>query len=234
MLFQYTDVALIIPYRNRFQHITRFVEHIQTHVPSFTIVVVEQSQDKKFNRGKLLNIGFALHKNRANVFCFHDVDMYTVAESFRYYLPARSGPVHLARRLSHKNWGTHYSRYFGGVSLFTKSQFIKANGYSNEYWGWGGEDDDLLIRVERSGQRVTHRPAKLVVCEQYHNRDYNKANGHRLTLLRRNGYNWKTEGLNSLNYFKTTFDTSLHDLIKTADRKHRWIGVDLNINIAMI
>ena len=25
--------------------------------------------------------------------------------------------------------------------------FKKVNGYSNEYWGWGFEDDDLLMRL---------------------------------------------------------------------------------------
>ena len=39
-----------------------------------------------------------------------------------------------------------YAGYFGGVSGLNKSQFLRINGFPNEYWGWGGEDDDIFNR----------------------------------------------------------------------------------------
>lgn len=39
-----------------------------------------------------------------------------------------------------------YSKYFGGVTALSREQFFKVNGFSNNYWGWGGEDDDLRLR----------------------------------------------------------------------------------------
>jgi xylosylprotein beta4-galactosyltransferase, putative len=34
----------------------------------------------------------------------------------------------------------------GGVFSISTNHFILANGYSNFYWGWGGEDDDMAER----------------------------------------------------------------------------------------
>ena len=44
-----------------------------------------------------------------------------------------------------------YDQYFGGVTLFPIEVFEMINGYSNEYWGWGFEDDDLFKRCIDKG-----------------------------------------------------------------------------------
>jgi len=38
--------------------------------------------------------------------------------------------------------------YFGGITSFSSHQFTALNGYPNNFWGWGGEDDELRKRME--------------------------------------------------------------------------------------
>lgn len=47
-----------------------------------------------------------------------------------------------------------YKMYFGGVSALTPLHYLKMNGFPNNYWGWGGEDDDIGVRWEML--RKTH------------------------------------------------------------------------------
>ena len=44
--------------------------------------------------------------------------------------------------------------HFGGAVLFDKNQFQTINGYSNDYWGLGYEDRDLLVRMITKGYRL--------------------------------------------------------------------------------
>ena len=39
-----------------------------------------------------------------------------------------------------------YEELIGGVLNIRSDHFLTVNGYSNLYWGWGAEDDDLYYR----------------------------------------------------------------------------------------
>ena len=42
----------------------------------------------------------------------------------------------------------------GGVSLFTEKGLKMVNGWSNDFWGWGGEDDNMFHRLESKNIQI--------------------------------------------------------------------------------
>jgi len=141
-------LGVIVPYRNRYKHLQKFLPHMQDYLNKtgieYTIIVVEQDNASAFNRGTLCNIGFLeAKKQKCNYVVFHDVDMLPIEVDYSY----SENPVHLA---------THnipFPSYFGGITLFPVETFEKINGFSNLYWGWGFEDDDLRYRCVKNNVR---------------------------------------------------------------------------------
>ena len=138
-------LAIIVPYRDREDHLKKFIPSIEScdflEGIDYEILIVEQEEGKPFNRGKLLNVG-AIQSHTASYYCFHDVDMLPLISDYSYV----SNPTHLAGEAEQFGFKLPYQGYFCGVTLFDKHSFIKVNGYSNDYWGWGAEDDDVMFR----------------------------------------------------------------------------------------
>jgi hypothetical protein len=40
------------------------------------------------------------------------------------------------------------ANHFGGMTALSTNDFQSVNGFSNSFWGWGGEDDQLYQRVK--------------------------------------------------------------------------------------
>ena len=113
----------------------------------YEIIVVEQFNNKPFNRGKLLNVGAKYASdNGFDYLCFHDVDMLPIKVDYSY----PEHPISLISELENKDGNIFFS-YFGGITLFKVDDFFDINGYSNNYWGWGFEDTDLFYRVTHGG-----------------------------------------------------------------------------------
>lgn len=146
------NLSIIIPYRNRAQHLAQFLKHYRPKLPDAEFLVIEQSINKQFNRGLIKNIG-AL-QSQADYFIFHDVDM-LVQGPADYSYPEH--PTHLATQASQFGWKMPHDKYFGGVVAFNRADFEKINGYSNQFWGWGGEDDSLYYSVIANDLQVDRR-----------------------------------------------------------------------------
>uniref|UniRef100_A0A914PS34 Beta-1,4-N-acetylgalactosaminyltransferase bre-4 n=1 Tax=Panagrolaimus davidi TaxID=227884 RepID=A0A914PS34_9BILA len=108
-----------------------------------------------------MNIGFleALKNGPWNCFIFHDVDLLPENPSNIYTCKKR--PTHFSSAINKFNYSVPYEEYFGGVSAMLRSQFEKLNGFSNEFWGWGGEDDEIFLRIKAHKQKYYRLPTEI-------------------------------------------------------------------------
>ena len=215
-------LAIIIPYRNRSEHLRIFLRHMhpimQRQMHDYRIIVVEQAGNYSFNRAQLINIGFleALNISDFECFVFHDVDHILENDKNDYGCP--ENPRLLGVSVDRFNRRFPYLRYFGGVGSFSKEQFEKINGYSNLFWGWGGEDDDAYNRIRGAGYSLSRPRAdvgRYMMLKEHHFRD--KPGGNRHMLLKTSTKRMYTDGLNSVKYEvlkKTEFPLYTHILAK--------------------
>ncbi len=148
-------LAVCVPYRNREEHLRIFVPYLSNFLEAkgiqHKIFICNQVDNKKFNRGKTKNIAFNEAKKEGfDYFAFHDIDLLPEENSCDYSYP-EACPVHLSSQIDEFNYKLPYPENFGGVVLFSREQFEKVNGYYNDYWEWGAEDDDLFWRCKQKG-----------------------------------------------------------------------------------
>jgi hypothetical protein len=71
-------LSIVVPYRDRKSHLDNFIPYMEKFLSDdeidYNIFIIEQFDDKPFNRAKLLNIGFK-ESEGFDYFAFHDVDM---------------------------------------------------------------------------------------------------------------------------------------------------------------
>jgi hypothetical protein len=146
-------LAIIVCYRDRLEHLKIFLPYMLKYFArdkldkyiSYSIHIVEQAGNQRFNAGKLRNCGFALTRDQADYFCFHDVDYLPIWADYSYCRrPARL----IWHGLSLKE---NYDTFLGAVMLFNKEDYLKVNGFSNGYWGWGFEDTEMTVRCNITG-----------------------------------------------------------------------------------
>ena len=140
-------LAIIVPYRDRRKQLDIFIPHMDSFLKDkgidYQIIVAEQRDDRPFNRGKLCNIVFNTVKDDFDYFCFHDVNLLPLTDDSDYSYPKK--PTHLASIVDDEF--IPYEEFIGGVFLINKEHFEQINGFCDEYWGWGYEDNDLLERM---------------------------------------------------------------------------------------
>ncbi|KAF2357246.1 Prefoldin alpha-like [Trinorchestia longiramus] len=149
-------VSVIVCVRDRAEQLRRFLLHMHTFLSRqmlrYRIVVVKQNNTLPFNRAKLFNIGFkeAVKASKAGpeglCVVFHDVDLLPLND-FNTYACTKS-PRHMSVAVDSLRFELPYRTLCGGALALTAQQFRSVDGFSNEYNGWGGEDDDFCDRLK--------------------------------------------------------------------------------------
>jgi hypothetical protein len=187
-------LAIVIPYRDRKAHLDRFLSHYSPLLPEADIYVIEQAEGKPFNRAKLFNVFFCEQGQNYDYYAFHDVDMYfdTLRTTIKVYDYPKV-PNHLATCCEQFGYKMPYKGYFGGITLFNRKDFERSGGFSNNFWGWGGEDDEMRKNCIRKGLRPASRQAYYYCADHYRPVDpvQHKANVQRLRQPRQKNDGYK-------------------------------------------
>ena len=189
------NMELIVAYRDsgnfyRSKQLSVFIDQMKSifdPITNLTITIVEQESKRddydklpkltkvkdsdmaKFNLGRLKNIGYKLTKNKKQYFVLSDIDLIPSEQLIDSYLsiPDDNQFIHLAAK------GTRYynpkskkKNFLGGCISFTKKSFDECNGYPNNFWGWGGEDDALLYRSKQNDIDITEPDYDILDLEE--------------------------------------------------------------------
>ena len=155
--------ALIIPFRNREEHLSILLDYLETkYQHGLDIIVMEQFDNCPFNRGHMFNVVLDIEP-KYDYYIFHDVDLVPESEDINY-LQEFPIPTHLScyceqfnyKLLDNKPWQD--SQMFGGVIAMSRAHFELIDGYCDRYVGWGYEDNDLLRRVFKKIKNIDRKP----------------------------------------------------------------------------
>ncbi|XP_013415020.1 beta-1,4-galactosyltransferase 1-like [Lingula anatina] len=220
------SVTLVVPFRDRWGHLAVFLNFmhpfLQRQLLHYRILVVEQIGIGVYNKAMLMNAAFLEIRQQFPTDCviFHDVDLIPELNN-NSYACARE-PRHLAPAVDVLDYNLPYGPLVGGVLMFTPQDFQAVNGYSNAYWGWGAEDDDMGYRIKKAGLRIT-RPSLNTGRYTMLVHTQRRKNERRVEILHKGMERQPWDGLSNVNYsvldirLKPLFTHMLIDIGKTPD-----------------
>ena len=75
-----------------------------------------------------------------------------------------------------------YKEIFGGVVSMKTTLFRNLNGFSNQFWGWGGEDDDMYLRIKKLKMTVERLSSKIAKYTMIRHNDEVKSSSRNILL----------------------------------------------------
>ncbi len=143
-------VNVIIPVRDRDKDLAKTIPKLREKLTSqgidYRLWVFEQaSGTDPFNKGKLINAAFLESMKAAFS------DQYLINDADIFVDTLEQLPYRFSENVVHYYGFRHC---LGGFFSINQHAFAKANGFSNDYWGWGWEDADFQSRVISSQTEI--------------------------------------------------------------------------------
>lgn len=165
------DLLIVVPYRNREEHLKLFLENAPKYFNSidlsYDILICELDQIGDWNAGLSVNslIDFIGKDNNSYEWLYiHHVDIWPVEGEWIF---PEKNEVYF-------NLGDY------GSCLMKMDAFFKVDGYCNSFWGWGGEDNELYEKLKQDGFNVINfdekKHIKYNTDLQGHSRKFNGKN----------------------------------------------------------
>ncbi len=218
------NILIILPYgdlnpeEKRSWQLETILENFKNHMKNypkcnFFIMISEQIQPiKYFNRGMLINIGF--HYFQKNIgtpthIILHDIDMLPDDKLFEQYLQTHQS-LSLLPNTSKVYKETYGFKLTTGSAIYmtTPQVFLLVNGFPNNFWGWGGEDNALNARYKKNHIKLQYNTIGDFVSTDIQRKsnkdkmDYVKKKKIRNNcvweLSAQSKRSWKTNGVNQL------------------------------------
>ena len=202
---------ILVSYRARGLHqfrreqlrntIINYKTYFELNKIKYKIVITEQNNDNKFNRGFLLNVAFL---ESEKIFRFSKKYMHMNCD-YTFNL-SRSFPDELVN--FEKGFMVFYSINNNGLPIlgsgcaFDVSSYEIINGFPNDIWGWGGDDWAIYHRIQQNNICLI-KPEQLynsgfIIDENNDDITDTSLNSHNICFAQRNDF--KYNGLNSINY----------------------------------
>lgn len=143
-------LCVLVPFRDCDYELTVFAPYISDFLKDqnvdHRIIVLNQIDQLRFNRASLINVGwFEADRIGCDYMVMHDVDLLPLNRQLNYSYPERGVVRHISSPQYHPQYD--YAKFVGGILILTMEDFKQLNGMSNNYWGWGLEDDEFYLRL---------------------------------------------------------------------------------------
>jgi len=189
----------------------------------FLFIVSEQAQTGLFNKGLMMNLGaLAAFEAGCEHLFFHDVDQFPENPLNDYFY--RGSPTHLC------TWSSQFGSrdekmrgHVGGALLMSRDDYVAVNGFSNFYWRWGFEDNDMYERIHAVFSSLNRLPQTVGSYQAaIHHRAGGKVEVSTAEFLQSEKYFSKMESTNLDDVFRRLESDGLKQACEYADL----VGVD--------